>query len=45
MTNYEGFKSEQELPLPRVRVDPQSGTMTAVIDDMACPNGLALLTG
>ncbi|MEH0069989.1 SMP-30/gluconolactonase/LRE family protein [Pannonibacter sp. Pt2-lr] len=40
MTNYEGFKSEQELPCAVYRVDPD-GTIDKVIDDMACPNGLA----
>lgn len=41
MTNYEGFKSEQELPCQVYRVDPRSGAMSVVIGDMACPNGLA----
>jgi gluconolactonase len=40
MTNYEGFKAEQELPCAVYRLDP-SGTIEAVITDMACPNGLA----
>lgn len=40
MTDYEGFKSPQELPCQVYRVDP-SGTVEAVITDMACPNGLA----
>lgn len=40
MTDYEGFKSPQELPCSVYRVDP-SGTLEAVITDMACPNGLA----
>ena len=40
MTDYEGFKSPQELPCQVYRVDP-SGTLEAVITDMACPNGLA----
>ncbi|WP_122520734.1 SMP-30/gluconolactonase/LRE family protein [Pannonibacter phragmitetus] len=40
MTDYEGFKSEQELPCAVYRVDPD-GTIDKVIDDMACPNGLA----
>jgi gluconolactonase len=40
MTDYEGFKSPQELPCSVYRVDP-SGQMEAVITDMACPNGLA----
>ena len=40
MTDYEGFKAPQELPCQVYRVDP-SGTVEAVITDMACPNGLA----
>jgi gluconolactonase len=40
MTDYEGFKSVQELPCQVYRVDP-SGAVEAVITDMACPNGLA----
>jgi gluconolactonase len=40
MTDYEGFKSPQELPCSVYRVDP-SGQIEAVITDMACPNGLA----
>lgn len=39
-TDYEGFKSPQELPCQVYRVDP-SGQIEAVISDMACPNGLA----
>ncbi|WP_149587424.1 SMP-30/gluconolactonase/LRE family protein [Tabrizicola flagellatus] len=40
MTDYEGFKSPQELPCSVYRVDP-SGGIEGVITDMACPNGLA----
>ena len=40
MTDYEGFRGEQELPCAVYRVDP-SGQINAVITDMACPNGLA----
>lgn len=40
MTDYEGFKSAQELPCQVYRIDP-SGRIDAMIDDMACPNGLA----
>ncbi len=40
MTDYEGFRSDPELPCQVYRVDP-SGTVEAVIGDMACPNGLA----
>lgn len=41
MTDYEGFKSEQELPCNVYRVDPASGAVEAVATDFACPNGLA----
>lgn len=41
LTNYEGYKSEQELPCQLYRVDPRSGEVTAQVTDMACPNGLA----
>ena len=41
MTNYEGFKAEQELPCNVYRVDPESLVVSSVITDMACPNGLA----
>lgn len=40
MTDYEGFRSPQELPCAVYRIDP-SGGIEAVITDMACPNGLA----
>jgi len=40
-TNYEGYKSEQELPCNVYRVDPLNGNIEAVITDMKCPNGLA----
>ena len=41
MTNYEGYKSEPELPCQVYRVDPNSGKVTAIVTDMNCPNGLA----
>ena len=41
MTNYEGYKAEQELPCNVYRVDPASGEIEAVVTDMICPNGLA----
>nr|WP_306269478.1 SMP-30/gluconolactonase/LRE family protein [Pararhizobium sp. IMCC3301] len=41
MTNYEGQKSQQELPCQVYRVDPDAGTIEAVLTDFACPNGLA----
>jgi gluconolactonase len=40
MTDYEGYRAEQELPCNVYRVDPD-GRIEAVITDMACPNGLA----
>ncbi len=40
MTDYEGFRAEQELPCNVYRVDPAGG-IEAVITDMNCPNGLA----
>ncbi|HEY6917794.1 MAG TPA: SMP-30/gluconolactonase/LRE family protein, partial [Tabrizicola sp.] len=39
-TDYEGFKSAQELACQVYRVDP-SGQIEVMISDMACPNGLA----
>ncbi|MCM2441682.1 SMP-30/gluconolactonase/LRE family protein [Agrobacterium vitis] len=39
-TDYEGTKSEQELPCNVYRVDP-SGAISAVLTDFNCPNGLA----
>ena len=41
MTNYEGYKSEQELPCQVYRLDPETGAIEAVVTDMVCPNGLA----
>lgn len=41
MTNYEGYKSEQELPCNVYRADPATGTLEAVLTDFNCPNGLA----
>ena len=40
MTDYEGFRSEQELPCNLYRVSPE-GEISAVVTDMDCPNGLA----
>lgn len=40
-TNYEGYKSDQELPCVVYRVDPDSGDMAVMVDDIGCPNGLA----
>ena len=41
MTNYEGFKSEQELPCNVYRVDGETLSISSMVTDMACPNGLA----
>ena len=41
MTNYEGYKSEQELSCNVYRVDPSDGSIEAVLTDFNCPNGLA----
>lgn len=40
-SDFEGFKSEQELPCNVYRVDPSSGDIRAVATDFDCPNGLA----
>ncbi|MGL4309694.1 MAG: SMP-30/gluconolactonase/LRE family protein [Paracoccaceae bacterium] len=40
MSDYEGHRSEQELPCHVYRVDPD-GRIEAVITDFNCPNGLA----
>jgi gluconolactonase len=40
MSDYEGFRAVQELPCAVYRVDAAGG-ITAIITDMACPNGLA----
>jgi len=39
--NYEGFKAEPELPQRLYRLDPESGELTAMADDILGPNGLA----
>jgi gluconolactonase len=41
MTDYEGHRSEQELPCNVYRVDPASGSIEAMLTDFNCPNGLA----
>ena len=41
MTNYGGYKADQELPCNVYRVEPNTGTIEAVITDMNCPNGIA----
>ncbi|WDZ82044.1 SMP-30/gluconolactonase/LRE family protein (plasmid) [Ensifer adhaerens] len=40
MTDYEGYRSEQELPCSVYRVDPD-GHIEAVATELKCPNGLA----
>ncbi|MEL7216078.1 MAG: SMP-30/gluconolactonase/LRE family protein [Pseudomonadota bacterium] len=40
MTNYEGFKAEQELPNTLYRVTPD-GVLHAMTTDLGAPNGLA----
>ncbi len=39
-SDYEGYKSEQELPCHVYRLDP-NGSIRAVATDFNCPNGLA----
>lgn len=41
MTHYEGHKAKQELPCHVYCVEPDTGSITAVITDLDCPNGLA----
>jgi len=38
--NYLGHKATQELPFRVYRIDPTSGQMTVVVEDMERPNGL-----
>jgi len=38
--NYEGFKADKELKEAVYRVDPQSGVITKLLDDMTGPNGI-----
>jgi len=38
--NYEGRIANQELPDAVYRIDPQNGSLTCVIQDLAGPNGL-----
>jgi gluconolactonase len=40
-SDYEGTRSQQELPCNVYRVDPRSGEIKAVLTDFRCPNGLA----
>jgi gluconolactonase len=39
-SDYEGTRSEQELPCNVYRVDAKSGEIRAVLTDFNCPNGL-----
>ena len=41
MTDYEGCRSEQELPCNVYRLDPQSGHLSVVADSLKGPNGIA----
>ncbi|MGL4636698.1 MAG: SMP-30/gluconolactonase/LRE family protein [Beijerinckiaceae bacterium] len=41
MTDYEGYRAEQELPCNVYRVDAATGVLAVVANDFACPNGLA----
>jgi gluconolactonase len=41
LTDYEGTKSELELPVRVYRVDPTTGAASVVADDFVRPNGLA----
>ena len=38
--NYEGFPAESELPFTVYRVDPSTGGIARVTDDIGAPNGL-----
>jgi gluconolactonase len=38
--NYEGFKSDQELPVAVYRADPKTGQVDKVADDVGGPNGI-----
>ena len=38
--NYEGFRSESELPLQVYRVDPSTGRIAVVTDEIGAPNGI-----
>ncbi|NBO20830.1 MAG: SMP-30/gluconolactonase/LRE family protein [Rhodobacteraceae bacterium] len=41
MTDYEGYRSAQELPCRVYRIPPEGGAPEVMIDHLACPNGLA----
>ena len=38
--NYEGFRSDSELPLQVYRVDPSTGRIAVVTDEIGAPNGI-----
>jgi gluconolactonase len=40
MTDYEGYRAEQEQPCHVYRLDPEFDDLAVVIDDFDCPNGL-----
>ena len=39
--HYEGHRAEQEQPCRVYRADPRDGSLTVVLDDFECPNGIA----
>jgi gluconolactonase len=41
MSDYEGYKAEQESPCVVYRVTPGTGAIDVMVEDMNCPNGLA----
>ena len=41
LSDYEGFKSPQELPMHVYRLDPASRALSVVAEGLAAPNGLA----
>ncbi len=45
LMEYEGHKAEMQLKEAVYRIDPKSGKMTKLLDDMFKPNGLCFLAG
>lgn len=41
MTDYEGYRAEQEIPCHVYRVASEGGAAEAMVTDFDCPNGLA----
>jgi gluconolactonase len=41
MSDYEGFRADQENPCVVYRVTSATGAIDVMVDDMNCPNGLA----